>query len=157
MNHPKTPLPNDDSWSTGDEGFDLRIRMSLAERDSLRAKLDEATEQLHEARHPSVLRLQQTEGALKLVEAKLAAAEKERDEWRRLSGMDCDGMNCPPSAALTAERAARDLRVASLIEAAQRALHPSCVAVWQANPKSPVCCFVCEQVQAAAALLKGIE
>lgn len=46
MNHPKKPLPNDASWSTGDEGFDLRIRLSLAERDSLRAQRDAAVEAL---------------------------------------------------------------------------------------------------------------
>lgn len=37
-----------------------------------------------------------------------------------------------------------------LTAAAQRALHPSCVAEFRRNPRSPVCCYVCEQIQSAA-------
>lgn len=47
--------------------------------------------------------------------AQVATLTAERDEWQRLSGMDCDGMNCPPSEKLKAERDARDLKVAEAV------------------------------------------
>lgn len=56
MAHPATPLPNDDSWSTGDEGFDGRIKLSLDERDALLKELKSLVTAVVFGLHPEEVR-----------------------------------------------------------------------------------------------------
>ncbi len=94
-----------------------------------------------------------------VVPAEILELRAERDALKaRVAELESDnaafieGSEDAADAVLTAEAALKVEREAHAATkaAAQRALHPSCVAEFHRAPKSPAVCHVCEQIQSAA-------